>query len=134
MEDFIMGKENVAMGTKALSTGDKILRLMKDSRIGISDLADFSGIYEGVILEILAGVCEADIDTLCRIADALGVGVHELRPDRRGRPCYDSGLNGRFIIAPQSQRGSYAKSVPLRCQQARRGCQSHHHRESEQSD
>ena len=76
-----MGKENVAMGAKALSTGDKILHLMKDSRIGISDLAGFSGIYEGVILEILADVCEADIDTLCRLADALGVEVYELRPD-----------------------------------------------------
>lgn len=81
MEDFIMGKENVAMGTKALGTGDKILHLMKDSHIGISDLARFSGIYEGVILEILAGVCEADIDTLSRLADALGVEVHELRSD-----------------------------------------------------
>ncbi len=76
-----MGKENAAMGTKALSTGDKILHLMKDSRIGIADLARVSGIYEGVILEILAGACEADIDTLYRIADAPGVEVHELRLD-----------------------------------------------------
>lgn len=58
-----------------------MLRLMKDLRIGIVDLARVSGIYEGVILEILADVCEADIDTLCRFADALGVEVYELRPD-----------------------------------------------------
>lgn len=77
MEDFIMGKENVAMGTKAFGTGDKILHLMKDSHIGISDLVGFSGIYEGVVLETLEGACEADTDTLCRLADALGVEVHE---------------------------------------------------------
>lgn len=43
-----MGKENMAMGTKAFSTGDKILRLMKDSRIGISDL---KGVEPGVLVD-----------------------------------------------------------------------------------
>lgn len=76
-----MNNENRVMSAKAFSTGDKMLRLMKDSRIGIVDLARVSGIYEGVILEILANVCETDIDTLCRLADALGVEVYELRPD-----------------------------------------------------
>lgn len=43
-----MGKENIAMGAKALSTGDKILHLMKDSRIGISDL---KGVELGVLVD-----------------------------------------------------------------------------------
>ena len=33
-----MGKENVAMHTKALSTGDKILHLMKDSRFRLGGI------------------------------------------------------------------------------------------------
>lgn len=43
-----MGKENIAMGAKALSTGDKMLRLMKDSRIGISYL---KGMELGVLVD-----------------------------------------------------------------------------------
>ena len=51
------------MGTGVLSTGDKILYIMKD-------------------MDIMAGIWEADISTLCRIADALGVCVRELCPDQ----------------------------------------------------
>lgn len=76
-----MDNEKRVMSAKAFSTGEKMLRLMKDSRIRIADLAGVSGIYEGVILEILADAREADIDTLCRLAEGLGVEVHELRPD-----------------------------------------------------
>ena len=43
-----MGKENMAMGAKALSTGDRMLRLMKDSHIGISDL---KGVELGVLVD-----------------------------------------------------------------------------------
>lgn len=64
-----------------LSTGDKILNLMKDMEIGIPELSGMSGVRESVIVDILAGVREGDITTLCKIADGLGVCVHELCPD-----------------------------------------------------
>lgn len=64
-----------------LSTGDKILNIMKDMEIGIPELAGMSGVRESVIMDILAGVREGDIATLCKIADGLGVCVHELCPD-----------------------------------------------------
>ena len=41
-----------------------------------------SGIRRKMLLDILAGIREPDISTLCRIADALGVCVRELCPDQ----------------------------------------------------
>ena len=69
------------MGTGVLCTGDKILYIMKDMDMGISGLAALSGVRENTLLDIMAGIREADISTLCRIADALGVNVRELCPD-----------------------------------------------------
>ena len=70
------------MGMEILSTGDKILNVMKDMDMGIPGLAALSGVRENTLLDILAGIREADISTLCRIADALGVCVRELCPDQ----------------------------------------------------
>ena len=70
------------MGTAVLSTGDKILNVMKDMDMGISGLAAISGVREDTLLDILAGIREADISTLCQIADALGVCMRELCPDQ----------------------------------------------------
>ena len=70
------------MGTGVLSTGDKILYIMKDMDMGIPGLAALSGVRENTLLDIMAGIREADISTLCRIADALGVCVRELCPDQ----------------------------------------------------
>ncbi len=64
-----------------LSTGDKILNIMKDMEMSIPELAETSGVRESVIMDILAGIKEGDIATLCKIADGLGVCVHELCPD-----------------------------------------------------
>lgn len=69
------------MSTVVLGTGDKILSLMKEMEISIPGLAAISGIQENALLNVLAGVCEPDITTACKIADALGVGVRELCPD-----------------------------------------------------
>lgn len=70
------------MGTEVLSTGDKILNLMKDMDMGIPGLAALSGVHENMLLDIIAGIREADLTTLCQIADALGVCVRELCPDK----------------------------------------------------
>ncbi len=70
------------MGMEILSTGDKILNVMKDMDMGIPGLAALSGVRENTLLDILAGIREADISTLCQIADALGVCVRELCPDQ----------------------------------------------------
>ena len=70
------------MGTAVLSTGDKILNVMKDMDMGISGLAAISGVREDTLLDILAGIREADTSTLCQIADALGVCMRELCPDQ----------------------------------------------------
>ncbi len=70
------------MGTGVLSTGDKILNVMKEMDMGIPGLATLSGVRENTLLDIMAGIREADLATLCRIADALGVCVRELCPDQ----------------------------------------------------
>lgn len=70
------------MGTGVLSTGDKILYTMKDMDMGIPGLAALSGVREDTLLDIMVGIREADITTLCQIADALGVCVRELCPDQ----------------------------------------------------
>lgn len=69
------------MSTAVLGTGDKILSLMKEMEISIPGLAALSGIQENNLLNVLAGICEPDITTACKIADALGVCVRELCPD-----------------------------------------------------
>ncbi len=69
------------MSMAVLGTGDKILSLMKEMEISIPGLAALSGIQENALLNILAGICEPDITTACKIADALGVCVRELCPD-----------------------------------------------------
>ncbi len=70
------------MGTGVLSTGDKILNMMKDMDMSIPGLAALSGVHEDTLLDILAGIREPDISTLCRIADALDICVRELCPDQ----------------------------------------------------
>lgn len=71
------------MSTVVLSTGDKILSLMKEMDMGISGLAALSGIREDTLLNVIAGISEPNITitTACKIADALGVCVRELCPD-----------------------------------------------------
>lgn len=69
------------MSTVVLSTGDKILNLMKEMDMSIPGLAALSGIRENTLLNVMAGICEPDITTACKIADALGVCVRELCPD-----------------------------------------------------
>ena len=69
------------MGTGVLSTGDKILNIMKEMDMGIPGLAALSGIRENTLLNVMAGISEPDISTACKIADALGVCVRELCPD-----------------------------------------------------
>ena len=69
------------MGTGVLSTGDKILNMMKDMDMSIPGLVALSGVRENTLLDIMADIREPDISTLCRIADALGVCVRELCPD-----------------------------------------------------
>ena len=69
------------MSTAVLSTGDKILSLMKEMEMDIPGLAALSGVQENTLLNVMAGISEPDITTACRIADALGVCVRELCPD-----------------------------------------------------
>ena len=63
------------MGTGILSTGDKILNVMKEMDMSIPGLAALSGVRENTLLDIMAGIREADINTLCQVADALGICV-----------------------------------------------------------
>jgi len=70
------------MGMEILSTGDKILHTMKEMEMGIPGLAALSGVNENTLLDIMAGIREPDLTTLCQIADALGVCVRELCPDQ----------------------------------------------------
>jgi len=53
------------MGTEILSTGDKVLNMMKEMDMSIPGLAALSGIRENTLLDIMAGVPGAGTNTLC---------------------------------------------------------------------
>ena len=61
------------------STGDKLLHIMKEEAVGIGELARMSKVPEHTIMDILAGVREPEFACMCKIADALGICIHELR-------------------------------------------------------
>ncbi|MDL2301011.1 helix-turn-helix transcriptional regulator [Lachnospiraceae bacterium OttesenSCG-928-D06] len=63
------------------TTGDKLLNIMKEEEIGIAELARLSGISESLIVDIMAGVREPELGVMCKIAEGLGICVHELRAD-----------------------------------------------------
>ena len=63
------------------TTGDKLLNEMKEEEIGIAELARISGVPERTILDIMAGVNEPELGVMCKIAEGLGICVHELRTD-----------------------------------------------------
>jgi transcriptional regulator with XRE-family HTH domain len=67
------------------TTGDKLLNVMKEEGIGIVELARMSGASERLILDIMAGVREPELGIMCKIAEGLGICVHELRADEE---CY----------------------------------------------
>ena len=67
------------------TTGDKVLHVMKEEEIGIVELSRLSGVPEKTILDIMAGIREPELSCMCKIAEALGVCVHELRADEE---CY----------------------------------------------
>lgn len=67
------------------TTGDKVLYVMKEEEIGIAELSRLSGVPERNILDIMAGIREPELSCMCKIAEALGVCVHELRADEE---CY----------------------------------------------
>ena len=62
-------------------TGDKLLNVMKEEEISITELARLSGVSERKILDIMAGIREPEFECMCKIAEALGICVHELRAD-----------------------------------------------------
>ena len=63
------------------TTGDKLLNVMKEEEIGIAELARISGVPERTILDIMAGVKGPELGVMCKIAEGLGICVHELRAD-----------------------------------------------------
>ncbi len=64
-----------------LTTGDKLLNMMKEEEISIMELSRMSGVPERTIMDILAGIREPELGVVCKIADGLGICVHELRAD-----------------------------------------------------
>ena len=63
------------------TTGDKLLNVMKEEEIGIAELSKISGVPERTILDIMSGVKEPELGVMCKIAEGLGICVHELRAD-----------------------------------------------------
>ena len=63
------------------TTGDKLLNVMKEEEIGIAELARISSVPERTILDIMAGVKEPELGVMCKIAEGLGICVHELHAD-----------------------------------------------------
>lgn len=65
-----------------LTTGDKLLQIMKEEEIGIRELSRISGVGERTILDLLAGIREPEFGAVCKLAEGLGICVHELRADK----------------------------------------------------
>lgn len=65
------------------TTGDKLLNVMKEEEIGIAELSKISGVPERIILDIMAGVKEPELGAMCKIAEGLGICVHEFVRMRR---------------------------------------------------
>ena len=63
------------------TTGDKLLNVLKEAESGIAEFARISGVPERTILDIMAGVKEPELGVMCKIAEGLGICVHELRAD-----------------------------------------------------
>ena len=61
------------------TTGDKLLNVMKEEEIGISELARISGVPERTILDIMAGVKEPELGVMCKIAEGLGIRQLSIR-------------------------------------------------------
>ena len=64
-----------------LTTGDKLLNMMKEEEISIMELSRRAGGSERTLMDILAGIREPELGVVCKIADGLGICVHELRAD-----------------------------------------------------
>ena len=60
------------------TTGDKLLNVMKEEEVSIMELSRMSGVPERTIMDILAGIREPELGVVCRIADGLGICVHEI--------------------------------------------------------
>ena len=71
------------MGTGVLSTGDKILNMMKDMDMSIPGLAALSGIRENTLLDIMAGIREPDIE---RVSYVLANTIMHRRQEERISP------------------------------------------------
>ena len=72
-------------GKIIFTTGDKLLNMMKEEEIGIMELSRISGVPERTILDILTGIKEPELGVMCKIAEGLGICVHELCADEE---CY----------------------------------------------
>ena len=72
-------------GKIMFTTGDKLLNMMKEEEIGIAELSRISGVPERTILDILTGIKEPELGVMCKIAEGLGICVHELCADEE---CY----------------------------------------------
>lgn len=67
------------------TTGDKLLNVMKEEEIGIMELSRISSVPERTILDIMAGIRGPELSVMCKIAEGLGICVHELCADEE---CY----------------------------------------------
>lgn len=63
------------------TTGDKLLQKMKEEEISIMELSALSGVPERTVMDILAGARKPELGEICKIADAIGICVHELCAD-----------------------------------------------------
>lgn len=67
----------VLYGGKVLKVG----RVQTPTLAMLAELARISGVPERTILDIMAGVKEPELGVMCKIAEGLGICVHELRAD-----------------------------------------------------
>ena len=79
ISEYHLSKEPIRIDLLIIKeeNADKVMK----NEIGIAELSKISGVPERIILDIMAGVKEPELGAMCKIAEGLGICVHELRAD-----------------------------------------------------
>jgi transcriptional regulator with XRE-family HTH domain len=64
-----------------LTTGDKLLNIVREKGYDITELARFSDVPVRTIIDIMAGVKEPELGVMCKIADVMSIPVQDFCSD-----------------------------------------------------
>lgn len=76
-----MGASSIKVMDNNIKSFERVARKYKEE-IGIMEFSRISGVPERTILDIMAGVKELDLGVMRKIAEGLGIRVHEFCADK----------------------------------------------------